>query len=92
MRFTWDAKKAASNLVKHGIDFRDAVRIFNGEIVEWIDRGFDYDEERWAAIGIAQNKEIFVVYIEKDEELRRIISARPATQRERAIYWREVGR
>jgi len=92
MRFAWEAKKAASNLAKHGIDFRDAIRIFDDEIVEWIDRRFDYGEERWAAIGIAQNKEIFVVYIEKDEDNRRIISARPATQRERAIYWSEVGR
>jgi len=92
MRFTWDEKKAASNLAKHGIDFRDAVRIFDGEVIEWVDRRFDYGEERWAAIGFSQNKEIVVVYVEKDEDIRRVISARQATQREREIYWREVGR
>jgi uncharacterized DUF497 family protein len=92
MRHTWDAKKAASNLAKHGIYFHDAARIFEGEVVEWIDKRFDYDEERWAAIGLAENKEIPVIYLERDEDVRRIISARPATRRECRIYWQQVGR
>ena len=92
MRFTWDDKKAASNLAKHGVSFRDAVRIFDGEIVEWIDGRFAYDEERWSAIGLLESKEIFVVYVEKKAGLRRLISARLATRREREIYWREVSR
>jgi uncharacterized DUF497 family protein len=33
MRYRWDPKKAASNLAKHRIDFRDALRIFDGKIV-----------------------------------------------------------
>jgi|SRR5215471_13776746 len=90
MRFTWDARKAAGNLAKHGVDFRDAVRIFEGKTLEWLDERFSYDEERWLAIGLAGDKEIFVVYIEQEEDLRRIVSARPANRRERERYWREI--
>ncbi len=92
MRFTWDERKAASNLAKHGVDFRDAIRIFDGKTVEWPDERFAYDEERWLAVRLSENKEIFVAYIEQEEHLRRIISARKASHRERERYWREVGR
>ena len=92
MRYTSDKKKAAGNLAKHGVDFLDAIRIFDGKTVEWPDERFDYDEERWAAVGIAENKEVFVIYIEEDEDSRRILSARKANNRERERYWREVER
>jgi uncharacterized protein len=92
MRFTWDKRKNTTNIQKHGINFNDAVRIFDGEVVEWIDRGAGYEEERWAAIGLSEDKEVFVVYVEKGEDTRRIISARRATRREREIYWREIRR
>jgi uncharacterized protein len=91
MRFIWDARKAAGNLAKHGVDFCDAIRIFEGETLEWPDKRFAYDEERWLAIGLAGGKEIFVVYIEQEEDLRRILSARTADRRERERYWREIG-
>ena len=82
MRFTWDPKKAASNLARHGVDFRDAIQIFASKTLESLDERFEYGEERWTAIGLAQDK----------EDLRRIISARKANRRERERYWQEVGR
>jgi uncharacterized DUF497 family protein len=39
MGFTWDKRKSTTNIQNHGINFSDAVRIFDGEVVEWIDRG-----------------------------------------------------
>jgi uncharacterized DUF497 family protein len=30
MAFEWDAAKNAANIAKHGIDFDDAIRIFDG--------------------------------------------------------------
>jgi uncharacterized DUF497 family protein len=92
MRYTWDAKKAAANLVKHGVDFLDAVRIFDGKTVEGPDERFVYGEERWIAVGLSREQEIFIVYCEEDEDSRRIISARTANHRERERYWREVER
>jgi uncharacterized DUF497 family protein len=92
MHFRWDANKAAANLAKHGVDFRDAVRIFDGKTVEWLDERFDYGEERWIAVGLNQKQEIFVVYCEEREDSRRIVSARKANHREREQYWREIER
>jgi uncharacterized DUF497 family protein len=91
MRYIWDTQKSASNLRKHGVNFLDAVRIFNGGILHWPDERYHYGEERWIAVGLAQGQEIFVVYIEEGEDVCRIVSARPATRRERALYWRTVG-
>jgi len=38
MAFEWDAAKQTANLAKHGIDFRDAVQMFEGPVLEKIDR------------------------------------------------------
>lgn len=42
MEYVWDENKNRSNIDKHGIDFIDAVRIFEGETLEQEDRRFDY--------------------------------------------------
>lgn len=33
MRFTWDESKRQINLSKHGLDFADAARVFDGPLV-----------------------------------------------------------
>jgi uncharacterized DUF497 family protein len=48
--FDWDARKNAANRRKHGIDFVDAVRIFDGPIVEGPDEREDH-EVRMIAFG-----------------------------------------
>jgi uncharacterized DUF497 family protein len=92
MRYTWDTAKAANNIAKHGVDFRDAIQIFAGRTLEWLDERFEYAEDRWIAIGLNEDKEILVIYVEEEEDVRRVISARKANHRERERYWREVGR
>lgn len=87
MKFEWDEKKNAANVRKHGVDFKDAVRIFSGRTIEWLDESADYDEDRWIAIGLAEDDEIVVVYVERQEDVIRLISARPATRPERERYW-----
>jgi uncharacterized protein len=44
MAFEWDAAKNTANLAKHGIGFRNAVRIFDGPVLEKIDRRWNYGE------------------------------------------------
>jgi uncharacterized protein (DUF4415 family) len=34
MAFEWDIAKNAANIAKHGIDFEDAIRIFEGPVLE----------------------------------------------------------
>ena len=91
MRYSWDERKAAANLHKHGVGFAEAARIFDGAVVHWPDERHRYGEERWIAVGIAKGQEVIVVYVEQDQDVRRIVSARPATRRERALYWRTIG-
>lgn len=44
--FEWDPAKRETNLRKHGIDFVDAVRMFEGLVLEREDRRRDYGERR----------------------------------------------
>jgi uncharacterized DUF497 family protein len=83
--FEWDAEKNESNVAKHGIDFADAIRIFDGLVLEQTDRRRDYGETRLIAYGVAMGREIVVVYTIRGKN-RRIISARRAHRNERKAY------
>jgi uncharacterized protein len=48
--FEWDDTKRNSNLLKHGIDFSDVDRIFDGDVV--IGRSDRDDEVRYEVFGI----------------------------------------
>ena len=85
MQFEWDEEKAALNLSRHGIDFRDAARVFYDiNRIEWYDAAHSIDEDRYNTIGKVRNV-IFVVYTERRDRTR-IISARKATPNERRMY------
>ena len=85
MAFEWDAAKARSNLLKHGVDFEDAIRIFEGPTSERRDTRRDYRETRVLALGQFQGHVMCVVYAERGQ-VRRIISARGANRHEREAY------
>lgn len=85
MEYEWDAKKAASNLRKHGIDFADAVGVFSDPFAITI-RDDDPDEDRYVTIALDfLLRPIVVVSTWRGEKIR-IISARKATHSERAQY------
>lgn len=87
MEFEWDEAKAAANLKKHHIDFRDAARIFkDGRAIHQLDETMDYGEERFRAIGLVNAHVLVVIYAERDDRVR-LISARRATKREAADYF-----
>ncbi len=88
--FEWDESKAASNLRKHGIDFDDASEDFyDANSLMEQDRIVD-GEEQWRTIGLADESLLLYVAHTIEEtpgyEIVRIISARPATRRERKRY------
>ena len=56
MLFEWDEIKRQTNLVKHGVDFRDAVRVFDGPVFESISQ--HGGEERVVAIGLMESIEM----------------------------------
>ncbi|MCH8169283.1 MAG: BrnT family toxin [Proteobacteria bacterium] len=71
-------------LQKHGIDFRKAIEIFNGNTIVYPSRQSE-DEERWIAIGILDQTEIAVIYTTR-EKVCRVITARRARRYERSEY------
>jgi uncharacterized protein len=90
MRYTWTQEKNRSNLQKHKIAFEDAKRIFEGLTVERVDNRFDYGEIRVYAIGLVNGIEITVIYSDRGDDERRIISAWKAESHERRYYWKKI--
>ena len=87
MKFVWDARKAASNLRKHGVSFEEASTVFLDSLsLTGADPDHSQGEMRWLTFGTsARGIFLTVSYIDDDENLR-IISARPGTKAERKLY------
>jgi hypothetical protein len=81
VRFEWDENKNTANIEKHGIDFRDAERIWNPTPVE-ISRSTRSGEERILVTGEVDGRLITVVYTKRGANIR-IISARKSNRKER---------
>lgn len=82
--FEWDADKAASNLVKHGVSFPEAATVFADPFAVYFDDGSGIG--RMVVIGTSlRERVLFVVHVERGER-DRIISARRATVGEREVY------
>ena len=88
-KFEWDGHKRLANASKHGIDFTDAVGVFEGDIVIMLDDRFDYGETRYTAYGLLHGKVIVVSYTERGERIR-LISARKAVKDEEIHYFKEI--
>jgi uncharacterized protein len=89
MDFTWDDKKRASNLAKHGLDFEDARLVFDCPTFTFPDTRFDYDEERFVTIGLFNSDVVVLVHTENDHEIR-IISMRKGTTNEQKIFFENI--
>ena len=61
MEFEWDEAKNRQNIAKHGVSFKDAIKIFEGFTFDAHDGRFDYGEERTISIGMAGNVAVLVV-------------------------------
>jgi uncharacterized DUF497 family protein len=95
MRIEWDQAKSEVNRTKHGIDFETAQLVFDDpSCITFVERVTD-GEERWHAIGSIEGIILLVVvhtYREESSvEIVRIISARPATRRERKLHAQAIG-
>ncbi len=86
MQFEWDEAKNHANIRKHGISFETAKRIFEGPVVTWIDQRKAYGEDRYISIGRVEPVALIVVAHTKRNGRIRLISARPASRKERQAY------
>ena len=90
--FTWDARKAAGNLEKHGVSFEEAATVFaDPEALEWEDMEHSHQENRFKRLGISmQGRIVILVYsyrrMKDGKETIRIITARRASPKEREAY------
>jgi uncharacterized DUF497 family protein len=82
--FEWDDAKQESNLDKHGIDFVDARRVFDGRPTVEVRSSFEW-EERFLTTGFVGNRLITVVWTRRNAAIR-IISARRARDGEHRAY------
>jgi len=83
----YDPAKRAANLRKHGIDLEDArLVLFDPCALVREDHDAE-DEQRFIAVGCdALGRLLTVVYTYRPPDVVRLISARPATSKEKQAY------
>jgi hypothetical protein len=86
-RFEWDAAKAQSNRIKHGVSFEEAATVFQDPLSVTIpDPLHSQEEERLVIQGMSADQRLLVVVHTDEGEAIRLISARLATRREQRDY------
>ncbi|HVW68192.1 MAG TPA: BrnT family toxin [Steroidobacteraceae bacterium] len=90
LHFCWDDRKAAANLEKHGVSFETATYVFDDRNRLEQEDGFSEGEYRNLVIGWADDALLTVVYSCPEEDLYRIISARPPLPMSAKTYERNI--
>jgi len=85
--FEWDVNKAKSNLQKHGVSFEEAATVFADSSALTIDDPeHSTTEKRYITLGLSNvNRPLVIAHTERGENIR-LISARPASKKERIQY------
>ncbi|MEO9778948.1 MAG: BrnT family toxin [Sedimentitalea sp.] len=86
MQFEWDEGKNRANIAKHGISFEQARLIFYDLTVDLVDDRADYGETRIISLGLLEGVVVLSVAHTDREGRIRLISARRASRKERAVY------
>jgi len=87
LEFEWDANKAESNSLKHGVTSEEAAEVVLDPFYVVGDASAN-DEDREFILGYSlAERWLLVVHIERSNRIR-IISARLATRTERRLYER----
>ena len=85
MKITFDSKKDAVNVEKHGVSLAEAANIEWDTLWEMPDVRRDYGEARMVGYALIMDRAFCVVFTDRDGE-RRIISLRKANNREKINY------
>ena len=85
--FTWDGRKESANRRKHGVAFDEALTVFDDPLSVTIpDPMHSEGEIRFIIVGRSRAQRLLVVVHSDHERYIRIISARPASRREKRDY------
>jgi hypothetical protein len=88
--FEWDDAKAIANEKKHGVEFVDALTVF--EDVDLLVNVDPANPSRFVAVGFSGDARVLVVVHAMRTERVRLISARRATLSEERLYAERRGR
>ncbi len=87
LSFEFDPAKAAANLQKHGVSFREAMTVFDDPLAQTFpDELHSEDEERFVTIGLSSGQRLLFVSHLESENLIRLIGARHVTPAEKDAY------
>ena len=88
MKFSWDPRKDAANITKHGVSFDEAKTVFGDPLaVTEPDEEHSEDEFRYRTTGESALGRLLVVsHTEPDEDDVRIINAQKADAADRQNY------
>lgn len=85
--FEWDARKAATNLKKHGVSFDEATTVFGDPLSLLMDDPkHSLNEQRYLVMGMSSQQRLIVVAFAERPPQTRLISARLASRQERNFY------
>ncbi len=85
MRITYDPAKRARTLAERGLDFEDAIFVFEGLCEEADDVRKDYGERRVRCFGLLHGRLVVISYTPRGVD-RHVFSMRKANAREQAQY------
>ena len=87
MKFEWGPQKAAQNLSKHGVSFREAATVLGDPLGSTVsDPDHSSAEARFITVGSSnRGRLLMVAHTERGDRIR-LISARELTRAERKAY------
>lgn len=87
--FDWDEEKNKKNIIKHRVSFEEAATVFYDEYaIVFDDPDHSVEENRFLIIGVSRTDKLCIVShcYRNEDEIIRIISARPAEKSEKEYY------
>jgi uncharacterized DUF497 family protein len=81
MEFEWDENKRMSNIEKHGFDFRESWKLFDGDHIKGVAKQGKCGEERFLATGLIDEVYATIICTMRNG-IYRVISLRKARPNE----------
>ena len=92
MRIEWDPPKARANLRAHGITFSEAATVLYDDFALTREDPTAREEPRFVTLGLSDvGNLLVVVYMYREPDTLRVISAWKANKRQRAKYEKDRG-
>ncbi len=85
MQFTFDPRKDAANIIKHGLSLSDAPLVFNAHNKLTIESTRS-NEDRLMDLAMVEVAGVLLVYVLREPNAVRAISPRRASKHERTLY------